>query len=98
MIWQILSGVLALVVALLVGVLIGSRRRSSSPRPDKNLEVRGELGDEPTNPDTPPLILPTNYANPDGVTRETLPDTDDASFDERVAAYKRRAKRESEDL
>jgi len=92
-IWQILSGVLALVVALLVGVLLGSRRRSSSPRPDKNLEVRGELGDEPTNPDAPPLILPTDHTRPeDRHDTTTLPDPVRADLDERRAALERRAR------
>ena len=93
MIWQIISGALALVVALLVGVLLGSRRRSSSPRTDKNLEVRGELGDEPTNPDTPPLILPTDHIRPeDRYDTTTLPDASRADLDERRAALERRAR------
>ena len=53
MIWQVLSGVLALALALLVGVLLGSRRRSGSPRPDKNLEV--EVRDTSTSQDPPPI-------------------------------------------
>ena len=92
MIWQILSGALALVVALLVGVLLGSRRRSSSPRPDKSLEVRGELGDEPTNPDEPPLILPTDHTRPEDRHDTTTLPTSRADLDERRAALERRAR------